>query len=538
MSIPTASAAVQGTPCAQPVECDSGFCVDGVCCDRACSGVCETCRSDLKQSGRESGRCGPVRAGMDPDSECERETPDTCGRTGSCAGISAACALWPSGTSCGATECQCNAVRGSICSGTGQCYRETSFLPCGGGTGDYLCLDPGGRPASCTAPQPGGCALPCTSDQGCNNDYRCVEGVCVARLGLGARCVANDDCANHFCADGYCCSDPCRLQCEACNLLGKEGTCSPVTGDPVAPRAPCGGSGRCKGQCAGKLDGCLFPGADTQCVPAACVHDAVRTAAICDGTGACLDGEVYPCGEFTCDPSRGECFVSCTSRAECAMQSVCDVSTGRGTCRAAGATCEDTWSVRQVDGTVLSCKGYACLDGQCLQRCSQSADCADGFLCGSEQRCQLVASGAGEGSGGDESSANGLAGDRASGDAGPDGAIGAHTAGVGGGGPSASSSGSGCGCRVGGGERRTPVVGWGAVFWAVVVGLGAINRRSRQASHNTEIPAWVASSFDSWRQGPRTYRRPPRTRSRRPGTRNCRPPCLWDTNRPTRRHSR
>jgi hypothetical protein len=29
--------------CTRPADCPSGFCSDGVCCDRACSGVCETC---------------------------------------------------------------------------------------------------------------------------------------------------------------------------------------------------------------------------------------------------------------------------------------------------------------------------------------------------------------------------------------------------------------------------------------------------------------------------------------------------------------
>src|SRR6185295_9845556 len=33
----------QGSACAGNTDCSTGYCVDGVCCDTACNGVCVTC---------------------------------------------------------------------------------------------------------------------------------------------------------------------------------------------------------------------------------------------------------------------------------------------------------------------------------------------------------------------------------------------------------------------------------------------------------------------------------------------------------------
>jgi len=49
-------------PCTSGTQCGSGFCVDGVCCDQACSGVCEAC--DLPGS---VGACAPVLNGQDEE---------------------------------------------------------------------------------------------------------------------------------------------------------------------------------------------------------------------------------------------------------------------------------------------------------------------------------------------------------------------------------------------------------------------------------------------------------------------------------------
>jgi hypothetical protein len=59
----------------------------------------------------------------------------------------------------------------------------------------------------------------------------------VAKGTPGVACTSNNQCLSTFCVDGVCCNDDCTGQCEACNLAGKAGTCLPVKGKPVTPRA-------------------------------------------------------------------------------------------------------------------------------------------------------------------------------------------------------------------------------------------------------------------------------------------------------------
>jgi MYXO-CTERM domain-containing protein len=56
------SRAVEGEPetCARSDDCASGYCEDGVCCDRSCAAN-ERCRAALKLSG-DDGTCGPAKA--------------------------------------------------------------------------------------------------------------------------------------------------------------------------------------------------------------------------------------------------------------------------------------------------------------------------------------------------------------------------------------------------------------------------------------------------------------------------------------------
>lgn len=55
--------------CAFDAECATRFCVDGVCCDRRCDGRCEGCSKARKQGG-EDGVCGAVPPGKDIAGRC------------------------------------------------------------------------------------------------------------------------------------------------------------------------------------------------------------------------------------------------------------------------------------------------------------------------------------------------------------------------------------------------------------------------------------------------------------------------------------
>ncbi len=73
---------MDGAPCGAETECASGNCVDGVCCDSKCDGVCEACSTAVKGLGND-GECGPIEAGSDPNNECPNAT-GVCDGAGNC----------------------------------------------------------------------------------------------------------------------------------------------------------------------------------------------------------------------------------------------------------------------------------------------------------------------------------------------------------------------------------------------------------------------------------------------------------------------
>ncbi len=100
-----------GKACVQSSECGSSYCVDGVCCDRACDGACEACTSSKKAAGAD-GVCGPSPADDTVDEACNQQELKTCGRSGLCDG-QGHCALYPEGAAC--TPDGANACRQGIC---------------------------------------------------------------------------------------------------------------------------------------------------------------------------------------------------------------------------------------------------------------------------------------------------------------------------------------------------------------------------------------------------------------------------------------
>lgn len=120
--------------CEEDADCRSQHCVEGTCCQSACSGPCQSCLG--KYTGEPfDGECKNLAAGTDPLNGCDAQAPSTCGTTGVCDGAGA-CELFPAGTACDG---------GSVC-GAGVC--QTS----------------------------------CRTDRECNRaaGYACVSGVCRA----------------------------------------------------------------------------------------------------------------------------------------------------------------------------------------------------------------------------------------------------------------------------------------------------------------------------------------------------------------------
>lgn len=109
-----------GDPCSSISDCAHGSCVEGVCCDTPCDGVCVSCLAARKGTGGD-GTCGPVAVDSDPRNSCPA-TGTTCGTTGACDGHGF-CEVPAPGVNCGPASCATATSRydSSICDGTGSC---------------------------------------------------------------------------------------------------------------------------------------------------------------------------------------------------------------------------------------------------------------------------------------------------------------------------------------------------------------------------------------------------------------------------------
>jgi len=349
-------------PCTANEECTSGFCVDGICCETACSGECEACTAALRGLGRD-GVCGPIAAGTDPEEECpaDDEYPDNCGRDGTCSG-SAQCRRYAvEATTCGPPQCGDVGVEELLCNAVGECV-ATPTAECG----NFPCVD-------------GACATACSDDTECSIVAHCANQTCVSDLDAGSACERDEQCFEGFCVDGYCCDQACNGQCEACDVDGSEGTCSAVSGAPHGSRGACDRGGA---ECAGTCDGeeratCQYPGQEVSCGVGTCVA-MQATPRVCDGAGACIDGPLIDCPPYVCAADGEQCAQACESDAGCAPGFRCNSD---GACQSWTTVCADAVTLESVDGSRTSCEPYVCENDACRQLCVESAHCAPGYVC-------------------------------------------------------------------------------------------------------------------------------------------------------------
>ena len=310
-----------GASCTSGVDtCQSGFCVDGVCCSSASDGACNTC------NGITPGTCAPALFGSNPRNGCTPDPTSPCGHDGACDG-KGACRSAPAGRVCAPQTCSLGGLTSTaLCDGKGTCTPPT-MRACA----PYACNAAG------TA-----CATICTASSGCASGVACTTGSC-GQVGLGARCFGNTDCSAGTCIDGYCCNAPCDGACQSCAEPGREGTCSPVVEGGVDTHAVCtdGGSSSCGTN--GRCDGtgmCQRYAAGTVCAAGACKSDGTSFSAtsVCDGTGAACPAQMpVSCGKYVCvtDGAPG-CATSC---GECTFYGS-DPPPFQSSC-AAGSTCRN-----------------------------------------------------------------------------------------------------------------------------------------------------------------------------------------------------
>ncbi len=265
-----------GVACTMASECDSGHCVDGVCCERACSGTCKacgepgsegmcvfisgaprgtrtgcmTCDDGVCDDGGGMGTLGTVCT-MDAECDsghctdgvcCERACLGTCkacgeaGSEGMCVAVSGA----PRGDRTGCMTCDegvCSTAGtlGSTCDDASDC--DSGFCT-DGVCCERACL---GTCKACGEPGEEGMCVPVSgmprgARAGCTT---CDEGVCVGSDPGGTACVEDSECSTGFCTDGFCCERACRGTCKSCGEPGSEGMCVPVSGTPRGDRTGC-----------------------------------------------------------------------------------------------------------------------------------------------------------------------------------------------------------------------------------------------------------------------------------------------------------
>ncbi|MGI6393906.1 MAG: hypothetical protein ACOX2F_04125 [bacterium] len=163
-------------------DCLSGKCVDGVCCDSDCDGLCESCNV----SEFYKGKCTPYLAGTDPDNECDEEPAESCGKNGFCDGLGV-CQKHSKTTQCKAPECSGNSsIEAAFCDGEGNCD-DTNLNPTD--CNPYTCDSTTGLCAGGT----------CSDDDGCVAGYYCSGSTCQAKKVNGNLCKSDNECLSGTC---------------------------------------------------------------------------------------------------------------------------------------------------------------------------------------------------------------------------------------------------------------------------------------------------------------------------------------------------
>ena len=195
-----------GSTCAGNSTCQSGFCVDSVCCSSTCSGACQAC-SAAKKGGGASGVCGSIANGTDPDNECAAQSVTSCGNDGYCNGAGA-CRKHPAGITCRPAAGGCDVAE--TCPGNGAACPADALLSaatvCRSASGACDVAEVcSGTSASC--PPDGfvsqGSADPplCSGVNVCDGGG---TGLAHCKLKMGESCTLGAECASGVCDVGVC----------------------------------------------------------------------------------------------------------------------------------------------------------------------------------------------------------------------------------------------------------------------------------------------------------------------------------------------
>jgi hypothetical protein len=230
-----------GDPCSAGAACASGYCVDGLCCDRDCTGACGAC--SIAAGAAADGTCTVFAAGSEGSPPCAALA---------CNGQSPACASCQSDADCPAARycatdqtCQSKRGQGEACD-DGSC--SSGFCV------DGVCCDAAcdGLCQACTAKLKGNgddghcgpiaagtdpedeCAddgiATCAGNGLCDGAGACQQYP--SRTGCAPEpCTRGDQCTSGHCEDGICCDRACAPS-ERCladlKVSGGDGACGPA----------------------------------------------------------------------------------------------------------------------------------------------------------------------------------------------------------------------------------------------------------------------------------------------------------------------
>jgi LmbE family N-acetylglucosaminyl deacetylase len=288
-----------GTPCAEGDQCASGHCTDGRCCDGICGDQCQAC-----DVAGHLGTCTTLASGQPHGArQACAGSGSICG--GTCDGSSATECHYPD-TSCRDASCSGEvATAAANCDGAGHCPAMVS-VTC--------------TPYACGLAT---CQTGCTGNESCSAGHYCDAGNCLPLGAQGTSCHLHGECASGHCTDSYCCDGACDGQCQACDLPGHLGVCSPTEGIPHGIRLACSGTGTiCGGACDGSNAAtCRYPDSATPCRTASCSEGVATTTASCDGDGACPAALAADCAPYACGPVA--CLNSCVADSDCSSGYSC-----------------------------------------------------------------------------------------------------------------------------------------------------------------------------------------------------------------------